>query len=343
MNFMHKTHHIPALIHAQYDLEPITHVAPLTGGEWKTLWRLDGASASYVVSLSHPTTTVESIVYEHRLLHYLHAHLPQVPAPMLARDGSSYFVDQGRIGSLLPWMPGEMADGDQVHLLAARFLARFHRVSVNYPDRSPRPGVPAWREWDWHATAWPAIQAMLTTSPATLDPIGQRFWQSCGEWAAAIADRRAQIAGERSYFQQWIADLARSDRPLTTGLLHDDFHGGNLLVADGEVTALLDWDSCHPDWLLFDLSNAIWEFGLDDDNHTLVVENAHAFLRTYAEAGGPIAEAEFALIIEFIRCRRMIEILTALRGIATGEAWDESPDYLVHNLLSLENLRGIRL
>ena len=114
-------------------------------------------------------------------------------------------------------------------------------------------------------------------------------------------------------------------------------------MADGDVTALLDWDSCHPDWLLFDLSNAIWEFGLDDDNHTLVVENAHAFLRTYAEAGGPIAEAEFALIIEFIRCRRMIEILTALRGIATGEAWDESPDYLVHNLLSLENLRGIRL
>lgn len=343
MAFMNKTHHLLALIHAHYDLEPITHVAPLTGGEWKTLWRLDGANASYVVSLSHPTTTVASIAYEHRLLHYLHAHLPQVPTPLLAQDGSSYFVDQGRIVSLFPLMPGEMANGDQAHLTAADFLARFHRVGVSYPDRSPRPGVPAWREWDWHDTAWPAIQAMLATSPATPDPIGQRFWQSCGEWAAAIAERSAQIAEERSYFQQWITELARLDRPLTAGLLHDDFHGGNLLVANGEVTALLDWDSCHPDWLLFDLSNAIWEFCHDDDTHALVVNDAQAFLQAYVVAGGPVTGAEFALIIEFIRCRRMIEILTALRGIATGEAWDESPDYLVHNLLSLENLQGIRL
>ncbi len=343
MAFIDKTHHLLALIHAHYALEPIIQVEPLTGGEWKRLWWLDGASASYVVSLSHPTTTVESIAYEHRLLHYLHAHLPQVPAPLLTRDGRSYFTDQGRIICLLPLMPGEMADGEQVHLLAARFLAHFHRVSVDYPDQSPRPGVAAWREWDWHAMAWPAIQAMLATSPETSDPIGQRFWQSCGEWAAAIAERRAQIAEERSYLQQWIADLARSDRPLTTGLLHDDFHGGNLLVADGEVTALLDWDGCHPDWLLFDLSNAIWEFCHDDDTHALVLKDAQAFLQAYAAAGGPVTEAEFALIIPFIRCRRMIEILTALRGIATGEAWDESPDYLVHNLLSLENLQGIRL
>jgi hypothetical protein len=77
----------------------------LIGGEWKTLWRLDGASASYVVSLSHPTITVESIAYEHRLLHYLHAELSQVPAPLLARNGSSYFIKQGQIISLFPWMP----------------------------------------------------------------------------------------------------------------------------------------------------------------------------------------------------------------------------------------------
>jgi Ser/Thr protein kinase RdoA (MazF antagonist) len=114
-------------------------------------------------------------------------------------------------------------------------------------------------------------------------------------------------------------------------------------VADGEVTALLDWDGCHPDWLLFDLSNGIWEFCHDDESHTLVVKDAEAFLQTYAACGGPITGGEFDLIIEFIRCRRMIEILTALRGIATGAAWDESPDYLVHNLLSLENLRGSRL
>lgn len=340
---MNTLHHLLEHIQSRYDLEPIIAVAPLMGGEWKRLWRLDGAQTLYVVSLSHPTTTEASVAYEHRLLRYLHAHLPQAPAPLLARDSSSYFVHQGRIACLLPWMPGEMADGDGVHLVAARFLARFHRVAVGYPDLSPRPGVPAWRGWDWHTADWPAIQAMLSTAPETQEPIGQRFWQSCGEWAAAIADRGQQIAQERSYFQRWIADLVLSDHPLTTGLLHDDFHGGNLLVADGEVTALLDWDGCHPDWLLFDLSNALWEFCSDDENHTVSLPDALAFLNVYAAAGGPIPEAEFELILPAIRCRRLIEILTALRGIATGAAWDESPDYLLHNLIALGNLRTVRL
>jgi len=340
---MNTLHYLLERIQSQYDLDPITAIAPLTGGEWKTLWRLDGAQASYVVSLSHPTATVESLAYEHRLLHYLHTQLPQVPAPLPARDGSSYFVEQGRIVSLFPWLPGEMADGDQMHLLAARFLAHFHRVGVNYPDLSPRPGVAAWREWDWHGAAWPAIQAMLATAPEAQDPIGQRFWHSCGEWAAAIADRRKQITRERRYFQQWIADLARSARPLTTGLLHDDFHGGNLLVADGNVTALLDWDGCHPDWLGMDVANAVWEFCSDDESHTLDSTAAQAFLQAYTAAGGPVTDQEFDLLLPFIRCRRLIEILTALRGIATGEAWDESPDYLVHNLIALENLQTVRL
>jgi Ser/Thr protein kinase RdoA (MazF antagonist) len=340
---MYPPHHLLERIQSRYDLEPITAVEPLAGGEWKSLWRLDGAQTAYVVSLSHPTATEAGVAYEHRLLRYLHAHLPQAPAPLLARDGSSYFVDQGRIACLLPWMPGAMADGDGVHLVAARFLAHFHRVGMRYPDLSPRPGVPAWREWAWHAAAWPAIQAMLGSSPDTQDPVGQRFWQSCGEWAAAIANRHQQIARARSYLQQWIADLARSDRSLTTGLLHDDFHGGNLLVAEGKVTALLDWDGCHPDWLIFDLSNALWEFCSDDENHSLSAPDARAFLNAYAAAEGPVLAAEYDLIIPAIRCRRLIEILTALRGIATGEAWDDSPDYLVHNLIALEKLQTARL
>ncbi|MCB0111353.1 MAG: hypothetical protein KDE53_35765, partial [Caldilineaceae bacterium] len=63
----------------------------------------------------------------------------------------------------------------------------------------------------------------------------------------------------------------------------------------------------------------------------------------YVDADGPLPAPEFALIVSFIRCRRMIEILGSLRGIATGTAWDESPDYLVHNLRALENLRKITL
>lgn len=330
-------------IQSRYGIEAPTHSAPLTGGEWKTLWRLDGAQCAYVVSISHPTAIEAGIIYEHRLLRYLHPQLPPIPAPLLARDGSTYFIDQGRIISLFPLMPGEMADGDQVHLIAADFLARFHQVGVSYPDRSPRPGVLAWHEWDWCAAEWPLIEAALTSTPQTSNLAAQRLWQGTGVWASQIIAHRQQIADARTYFQQWLADLAHADRHLTSGPLHDDYHGNNLLLATGQVTALLDWDGCHPDWLAFDVANGIWEFCPDDEAHTLDISAAQSFLQAYATASGPVREEEYELLIPLIRCRRLIEIMSALRGLVTGGDWDESPDYLLHNLLSLENLRGIRL
>ena len=328
-------------IQARYGLEPIIQVSPLSGGEWKTLWRLDGAQRAYVASISHPTTAVESIAYEHRLLHYLHTQLPPVPAPLLAQDGSSYFVDEGRLVCLLPLMPGTMADGAAVRLPAARFLADFHRVGMDYPDRSPRPGVPTWHAWDWCAADWPLIEEALASRLATTNVVGQRFWQAAGEWAPQIRERREQIKAERAHFQQWLAELAHVTPLLTRGLVHDDYHDNNLLVEGERVTALLDWDGCHPDWLLLDLSNAAWEFCHDDEAHTLDPAAAQAFLQAYMEAGGPVTAQEVDLIIPFIRCRRMIEVLWSLHGMVTGGPWDESPDYLVHNLIALENLRSL--
>lgn len=329
-------------IQRRYDLSTVEEITPLTGGEWKTLWRLRCGDRGYVVSVSHPTTTEESIAYEHRLLHYLQRELAEVPAPYVGVMGSTYFTAKDRFVSLLPLMSGEMPDnipeGEQLHLVAARFLARFHQVSVAYPDLSPRPTVPAWHNWHWHAATWPVIQAMLSTKRDTSDKIGRRFWDSCGEWAAEIAACREQIENEWLYFRQWISDLVRSEHRLTTGIVHDDYHDNNLLMTGAEITALLDWDGAHPDWLLFDVSNALWEFCSDDETHTLELMSAAAFQQAYSEAGGPLQAAEFSLIIPFIRCRRMIEILGSLYGIATATAWDESPDYLVHNLRSLENL-----
>ncbi|MCB0128542.1 MAG: phosphotransferase, partial [Caldilineaceae bacterium] len=296
----------------RYPIGPVRQATALTGGEWKRLWRLECRDGAYVAAICHPTTTVASVAYEHRLLRELQAQLPQIPAPLVACDGSTYFVDEGQISTLLPLMPGTMAEDTETAPAAARFLAHFQAVGLSLADPGPRPGVPAWREWNWYADDWPQIAAMLATKPSATDTVGRRFWQSCGEWAAEIAARRRQIGEERAHFQRWIADLGKTAPP-TMGLVHDDYHGNNLLFADNTITALLDWDNCHPDWLLFDLSNAMWEFCHDDATHSLVVSDAQHFLQEYVDADGPLPAPEFALIVSFIRCRRMIEILGSLR------------------------------
>lgn len=327
----------------RYGFSDIDQVDDLGGGEWKQLWRCTSNGEHYVISVSHPTTTEASLAYEHRLLRFLHAEVAQIPAPIVAQDGATYFRAADAFVALLPWLPGRMAEEPEDAVAAMHFLAHFQQVAARYPTTDARPNVPAWQQWDWHAPTWPTIERMLEAQPQATDPVGRRFWQACGEWAPEIVARRRQISEERLYFQRWLQGLTHAKHPLQHGLIHDDYHGNNLLIDKGKITALLDWDGCHPDWMLFDLSNALWEFCSDDETHVIVSQDVQLFLGEYATAGGSVPEQEYGLIIPAIRCRRLIEILGSLHGIATGTAWDESPDYLVHNLHSLENLRGTTL
>jgi Ser/Thr protein kinase RdoA (MazF antagonist) len=126
--------------------------------------------------------------------------------------------------------------------------------------------------------------------------------------------------------------------------IHDDYHRKNLLVVGDTITALLDWDGCHPDWLLLDMSVATWEFCLDKPAHTLYLPQAQAFVGAYVAAGGPVSEDELALVIPLMRLRRVIEILFDLQKAVTGDGWNaDAAEYLVHNLVALENLAQLRL
>lgn len=337
------TPHFFDLLQTRYGLDPIIQVGRLTGGEWKVLYRLTTARQALVVSISHPTTTIASVQYEHAFLHYLHSYLSEVPLPIAARDGSTWFVEAGRIVTLLPLMPGQIVDRDRSRLPAARLLARYHQVALTYPERTPRPDVPAWYAADWDQLwDWSGMQRLLHSTPTAPDKTIQHFWQAGAKWTAEIVARREQITQERSAIRQWMHQLAQSDPPLLLAPIHDDYHRKNLLLTGDTVTALLDWDGCHPDWLLLDLSVAAWEFCVDKRQHTLQLGQAQNFVDAYAQAGGPLRRNEHRLIIPLICCRRMIEILSDLQKAVTGDGWDaDCAEYLVHNLRSLENLRRL--
>ena len=91
-----------AILQTHYEMSDISQVSQLAGGEWKSIFRLDSAQGACVVSISHPSALIEEIVYEHAFLRYLNPRLPQIPAPMRARNGSTYFQHEGRIVSLFP-------------------------------------------------------------------------------------------------------------------------------------------------------------------------------------------------------------------------------------------------
>lgn len=67
--------------------------------------------------------------------------------------------------------------------------------------------------------------------------------------------------------------------------LHGDFYGGNMLVADGRIVALLDWDEALVGPPERELAWAAWEWG--DCLDTLDLDPALAFVDAYVAAGGP--------------------------------------------------------
>ncbi|HET9302034.1 MAG TPA: phosphotransferase, partial [Propionibacteriaceae bacterium] len=49
-------------------------------------------------------------------------------------------------------------------------------------------------------------------------------------------------------------------RQATVGVTHNDIFPGNVLVHNGHVTGLLDWEEADVDWLVWDLASSILPF-----------------------------------------------------------------------------------
>src|SRR6185503_9652598 len=114
----------------------------------------------------------------------------------------------------------------------------------------------------------------------------------------SIVSSQSLIREERELFRKWVATL--DDRVLTWGTIHGDFYPNNLLVEAFEITGVVDWDDCQREWLVWELSRALWEFCKNEDDHTLKSGWATSFIHEYCEAGDLVKPHELELIIPLI-------------------------------------------
>ena len=280
---------LQAAIATHYTLDDIRVTGALAGGEWNHVLRVETGRGPFVLRVSHPATLPESVAYEHALMRFMHRRLPQVPDPVPARDGSTYFVDEGRVVCLFPWMPGEIADRESAAIRAGagRMLARIHRASLEYPDRSPHPVYSALRDLDWDANlwwSWREVRDYLSpraerSTPAILEDAPGTGRVTRGE----IAVRFPWIEAERERLRAFVARLAGSGRPLPFAPVHGDYYRRNLLAEGDRITAVIDWEECHPDWLVLELAQSLWELCKCDARDTLHGDRAAAFLRAYGD------------------------------------------------------------
>jgi Ser/Thr protein kinase RdoA (MazF antagonist) len=299
----------PALcsaIASQYHLA-LHPVRQLSGGEESEVWLTISDDGTFVVRINPPRRSLAQLMWTHQLMLSLRPLLPAVIAPLRATDGSTLFLYNEHPIALFPFVEGHHLDREQSsqRLAAARLLAQLHNV-------------------------------MLTIFPATGDHITRGVVQASHlphiEYPDFLKDPELDA---------WNAALMQQPTSYTYGAIHGDYYRRNLLVRDGMIVALLDWDDAHTDFLMQEVAWSAWEFCKASSRDNWHPERVRAYLQTYRDAGGPCKEEEYAELVPFIRWRLREEIRHHLATEAAGQ--NGAPEYVNEILRAFQRFRGYAL
>lgn len=243
----------------------------LSGGAIQQNWALSvtrgGAAEEWVLRTDNPATLAVSLprMAEFALLRAAHAAGVRVPEPLFACAdpgviGAPFFVMRrvGGMATAFRLARAAAAKGGDAGLVRAmgEALARIHRIRPPREDLSFLGPPPA-----------DAGRAFLAAMRARLDAAGTP--RPVLEWGLSALERHLPS-------------------PLPPVLCHNDFRTGNLMVEEGRLTAVLDWEFAgwgdpHADLGWF--CAPCWRFG----NRALEAGGLgprEAFLAGYAEAAG---------------------------------------------------------
>jgi Ser/Thr protein kinase RdoA (MazF antagonist) len=168
-----------------------------------------------------------------------------------------------------PFAAQRLAGGYANDVEVGAALSRLHAVQL---DMDPRPG---------HLRLQDLPVPPLRPMPPEFD-----------SWLPLIADARAETI-------ETISRIA-STRRVTVGVTQNDILPGNVLIDDGQVTALLDWEEADIDWLVWDLASSISPFCSTADGD-LDMSAKQDFLRSCHSSDPSVAAAK-PLAVGMLEC-----------------------------------------
>jgi Ser/Thr protein kinase RdoA (MazF antagonist) len=232
---------------------------------------------------------LESARWEHALLRFLAEEIEQVVDPLVALDGSTFYADGDRIVSVFPFLDGdELRSQEPVfrHELPV-LLARVHRRAQAWPVADQRPGVPSLRQRNWDRNDW---------------------------WDWSVVEKSAPLVRAFGELREWVATAE-----LRVGVIHGDFHTGNVLVRDGRVAGIVDWQYARRDWPALELAGMVWDLCSAGMSTMLDPALRDEVVGRYVDAGGP---GEPEALVPLMRLESLVSTLISLTRAARGESWD---------------------
>ena len=212
------TTHSAASLAARYEVV-VDHAEALQGGQGNSNYLVRGPGGAFVLTVVDAQTMAEVQVVA-RVVSLLNEHGVRVPPMVPAPNGAFVTSYEGKPVVLKRYVEGDVGDrlSHSVLVELGRELARVHAVP-------PPPGLPR-----WHASGVEAFRQLATLAP----------------------DHE---------FTEWLAQQSEAIPPTTgdmpVGLIHGDIFCDNVVVRDGRLAAILDFENACLQPLLFDLAMAI--------------------------------------------------------------------------------------
>lgn len=205
-------------------------------------------------------------------------HFP-IARCMKTRGGASWVVRDGFLYELFEFLRGERfrrSIGEARE--SGLFLSRMHRTLKGWTPTATPPSHGGYHRSKSVGASWSRLDEGVRSVDASA---------SSNEIAVLAEELRARY---ETAAQQVDRAFETSGQSPNHGVIHADFHPGNLLYVTGAPIALLDFDGVRCDRTVIDLANGALQFGMHSVgvkpvaqwNPTLNLTCVEAFLDGYA-------------------------------------------------------------
>jgi Ser/Thr protein kinase RdoA (MazF antagonist) len=231
----------------EYDLGDWLSWRPTESGASNDSWYVETESADVVLRRSHDLKTEQSAEFEKALIEYLVERGFPAPAVVPTRTGAGAVVVDGLVHMVMRRLPGGHFDRDSPdHLaLSARGLGRFHTLVAELPtDQRPEDSSSL-------LALTPAARERLRTASAVVAPLLP---------AEARAEAQCDLDRLLDDMTQVHDQLGGRLDELTYLVTHGSYGPTSVLLEDGHLSGVVDFDRAAHDLVSFDLAYATWVF-----------------------------------------------------------------------------------
>ncbi|MHC4811011.1 MAG: phosphotransferase enzyme family protein [Planctomycetota bacterium] len=273
---------------AAWDLPDLQDAEPFDRGSRRApKLRLRTAGGELLLKRRQPEQAgPRRVAFAHAALAHLAARGVPVAAPIPDRRGRTAVRRPAGCYELFPFLPGRRPRPDARSAEAAGgMLARVHEAGADFAPPGPAEAG------SWHAVA--DLPRTLEAVPRRVHRLDPGTDESDLARCCRFLTRAYELASERA--AEAMAGPA--------GLVHGDWHPGNLLAHGGRLTAVLDFDAARLEPRITDVANACLQFAVDrpsDDPRqwpgVLAYERIRAVITGYERIAGPLPPADRAAL-----------------------------------------------